>query len=90
MAHKNAVLLIQFYRQRPLRWLSSVWKFHHYAKLIIESERDALTGLLNRKTFDHCVSKILLNDYKPEYRFLLHYYLVILYLVILISIFSKR
>lgn len=80
IAHKHAVLLIQ-YEALPSEAIALVEQclemFHHYAKLIIENERDALTGLLNRKTFDQCVSKILLNDYKPEYRFPLHHYLVI-------------
>ena len=80
VAHKNAILLIQ-HPQLSSEAIALVEQclqvFNHYAGLIIENERDALTGLLNRKTFDKCVSKILLNDYKPEFRFPLHHYLVI-------------
>lgn len=80
IAHKNALLLIQ-HADLSSEAISLIelclQMFHHYASLIIENERDALTGLLNRKTFDQCVSKILLNDYKPEFRFPLHHYLVI-------------
>lgn len=36
--------------------------FYHYANLIAENERDALTGLLNRKTFDVSMSKLLLAE----------------------------
>lgn len=80
IAHKNAILLIQneALSDEAVELVKQCLQmFHHYARLIIENERDALTGLLNRKTFDQCVSKILLNDYKPEYRFPLHHYLVI-------------
>lgn len=80
IAHKNAILLIQHeaLSDQAIELVEQCLQmFHHYARLIIENERDALTGLLNRKTFDQCVSKILLNDYKPEYRFPLHHYLVI-------------
>lgn len=80
IAHKNAILLIQ-HTALSVEDIELVEQclqmFDYYAKLIIENERDALTGLLNRKTFDQCVSKILLNDYKPEYSFPLHHYLVI-------------
>lgn len=80
IAHKNAILIIQHeaLTDEAIELVEDCLQmFHHYARLIIENERDALTGLLNRKTFDQCVSKILLNDYKPEYRFPLHHYLVI-------------
>lgn len=80
IAHKNAILLIQhegLTNEAIALVEQCLQMFHHYARLIIENERDGLTGLLNRKTFDKCVSKILLNDYKPEYRFPLHHYLVI-------------
>lgn len=80
IVHKNAILLIQhesLSREAVLLVEQGLQMFDDYASLIIENERDGLTGLLNRKTFDQCVSKILLNDYKPEYRFPLHHYLVI-------------
>jgi len=80
VAHKNAILLIQHphLSSEAIALVEQCLQvFNHYAGLIIENERDALTGLLNRKTFDKCVSKILLNDYKPEFRFPLHHYLVI-------------
>lgn len=80
IAHKNAILLIQHeaLSAEAIELVEQCLQmFHYYARLIIENERDGLTGLLNRKTFDQCVSKILLNDYKPEYRFPLHHYLVI-------------
>lgn len=80
VSHKNAILLIQHetLTDEAIALVEQCMQmFDHYASLIIENERDALTGLLNRKTFDQCVSKILLNDYKPEYRFPLHHYLVI-------------
>lgn len=80
ISHKNAILLIQHddLSSAAVELVEQCLQmFYHYASLIIENERDALTGLLNRKTFDQCVSKILLNDYKPEYRFPLHHYLVI-------------
>lgn len=80
ISHKNAILLIQHetLTAEAIELIEQCLQmFHHHASLIIENERDALTGLLNRKTFDKCVSKILLNDYKPEYRFPLHHYLVI-------------
>ncbi|HWU66757.1 MAG TPA: diguanylate cyclase, partial [Methylophilus sp.] len=80
IAHKNAILLIQhaaLSTEAVALVEQCLQMFHYYARLIIENERDGLTGLLNRKTFDQCVSKILLNDYKPEYRFPLHHYLVI-------------
>ncbi len=80
IAHKHAILLIQ-HETLDNEAVDLVKQcldmFHHYASLIIENERDALTGLLNRKTFDHCVSKILFNDYKPEYKFPLHHFLAI-------------
>lgn len=80
IAHKNAILLIHhegLTNEAIVLIEQCLQMFHCYARLIIENERDGLTGLLNRKTFDQCVSKILLNDYKPEYRFPLHHYLVI-------------
>jgi len=80
ISHKNAILLIQheaLSNEAIALVEQCLQMFHHYAGLIIENERDSLTGLLNRKTFDQCVGKILLNDYKPEYRFPLHHYLVI-------------
>lgn len=80
IAHKNAILIIQHegLSHEAVALIEQCLRmFHHYASLIIENERDALTGLLNRKTFDQCVSKILLNDYQPEFRFPLHHYLVI-------------
>jgi diguanylate cyclase (GGDEF)-like protein len=80
IAHKHAILLIQ-HETLDEEAISLIKQcldmFHHYASLIIENERDALTGLLNRKTFDHCVSKILLNDYTPEFKFPLHHFLAI-------------
>jgi len=80
ISHKSAILLIQHetLSAEEIELVEQCLQmFQHYAGLIIENERDALTGLLNRKTFDQCVGKILLNDYKPEYRFPLHHYLVI-------------
>lgn len=80
VVHKNALLVIE-YPALPTEAIALIEQcllmFNQYAELIIENERDALTGLLNRKTFDQCVSKILLSDYKPEFRFPLHHYLVI-------------
>lgn len=80
IAHKHAILLIQheaLSSEAIVLIEQCLEMFHHYASLIIENERDALTGLLNRKTFDQCVSKILLNDYKPEFKFPLHHFLAI-------------
>lgn len=80
IAHKHAILLIQHeaLTGEAVELIQQCLDmFHHYASLIIENERDALTGLLNRKTFDHCVSKILFNDYKPEFKFPLHHFLAI-------------
>lgn len=81
IAHKHAILLIQHngLDAEAVELVEQCLEmFHHYASLIIENERDALTGLLNRKTFDQCVSKILLEDYKPEFKFPLHHFLAIL------------
>lgn len=36
--------------------------FHHFSSLIIENERDSLTGLLNRKTFDQAISRLILKQ----------------------------
>lgn len=80
MTHKHAILLIQHdsLTSEAIGLIEQCLQmFHHYANLIIENERDALTGLLNRKTFDQCVSKILLDDYKPEFKFPLHHFLAI-------------
>lgn len=80
ITHKHAILIIQHetLNDETVGLIAQCLDmFHHYASLIIENERDALTGLLNRKTFDHCVSKILLNDYKPEFKFPLHHFLAI-------------
>lgn len=80
LVHKNALLVIDapsLSAEAIALIEQCLQMFNHYAELIIENERDALTGLLNRKTFDQCVSKILLSEYKPEFRFPLHHYLVI-------------
>ncbi|SDK70206.1 diguanylate cyclase (GGDEF) domain-containing protein [Methylophilus rhizosphaerae] len=80
VTHKHAILLIQHeaLTSEAVGLIEQCLEmFHHYANLIIENERDALTGLLNRKTFDECVSKILLNDYRPEFKFPLHHFLAI-------------
>lgn len=80
VVHKHALLVIACPPLTPdavALITQCLQMFNQYAELIIENERDALTGLLNRKTFDQCVSKILLSDYKPEFRFPLHHYLVI-------------
>lgn len=64
--YKQAVLLVEYpaLSQETVTLLEQcLLMFHYYASLIIENERDALTGLLNRKTFDQSVSKILLNGF---------------------------
>ena len=80
ITHKHAILLIQ-HQALTTEAVGLIEQclemFHHYANLMIENERDALTGLLNRKTFDQCVSKILFDDYKPEFKFPLYHYLAI-------------
>lgn len=65
LQHKHAAIVIQHPHLDAstialLEHLLSM--FYHYANLISENERDALTGLLNRKTFDDSISKLLLRD----------------------------
>lgn len=51
--------------------------FHGYTSLILENERDSLTGLLNRKRFDYSVSKIMLTHADVPNSLPLHHYLAI-------------
>ncbi len=50
--------------------------FYYYANLIVENERDALTGLLNRKTFDLQISKLLLPAQVPAPTAVQHFFAI--------------
>jgi diguanylate cyclase (GGDEF)-like protein len=62
VAHQNAVLSVEADFENPLL-SQSICRlldvYQNYIHLINENERDTLTGLLNRKTFDSRINKVL-------------------------------
>ena len=67
------VLKIESYEDLS-QWLPSIEGIVHiycnYLALFNESERDKLTGLLNRKTFDHKLDKLLEKQRKQQEKYL--------------------
>ena len=67
------VLKIESYEDLS-QWLPSIKGIVHiycnYLALFNESERDKLTGLLNRKTFDHKLDKLLEKQRKQQEKYL--------------------
>jgi diguanylate cyclase (GGDEF)-like protein len=71
IAHQNAVLVIKSHME-DLRIRDGISKlldiYQNYIGLLNDNERDTLTGLLNRKTFDVRINKILANMHKKHAR----------------------
>lgn len=71
IAHQNAVLAIKS-RMGDLQIREGISKlldvYQNYIGLLNDNERDTLTGLLNRKTFDVRINKILANMHKKHVR----------------------
>ncbi len=64
IAHNNAVILVhaEFDNQQLSESICTILDiYQNYIGLLNDNERDTLTGLLNRKTFDQKIGKILSN-----------------------------
>jgi diguanylate cyclase (GGDEF)-like protein len=71
VAHQNAVVMVEaafddIALSQAICKLLSVYQ--NYISLLNDNERDSLTGLLNRKTFDVKINKILLHTDKKSMR----------------------
>jgi len=71
IAHQNAVLAIKSHIGEP-DVVDNISKllvvYQNYIRLLNDNERDTLTGLLNRKTFDVRINKVLANMHKNDAR----------------------